>query len=123
MSTILFPKLLEPQRPFEFPKSLTEKCLPTRIADFVGISKTKRTFLNFCEAPRPISFCLVGEQSVGKPARRLTLAKTMGCCVRHNHADRHRDCHRDCRVHRHYCVRPRSIFRPDLVAQACTSRI
>ena len=37
----LFPELCEPQRLFEFPQSLTEKYLPTKIADFAGLSRVK----------------------------------------------------------------------------------
>jgi DNA polymerase III gamma/tau subunit len=57
-----------------FPEPLAEKYRPARIADFIGLERTRRVLSAFCERPTSGAWLFVGPSGVGKSTMALALA-------------------------------------------------
>lgn len=81
-SALLFPDMAELPG-FNFPEPLCEKYRPTRIADFAGLSETKRTLQGFVFNPRAIGLLFVGPAGTGKTSMGITLARELSGFLHH----------------------------------------
>src|ERR1019366_1507676 len=71
------------QNGFEYPMPLTEKYLPRRIEDFIGLEGPKRVFENLLKAPRPVAVLLVGPPGCGKTALAMAFADQLPGTLHH----------------------------------------
>ena len=62
---------------FAFPVRLSEKYRPRRVADFVGLPKTKRILSTFVAKPYACSFLLYGPSGIGKSSMAHAMAEEM----------------------------------------------
>jgi len=81
-STLLFPELA-PMPGFAFPEPLCEKYRPTRIAEFAGLTETKRTLAGFVSNPRAIGMLFCGPAGTGKTSMALAVARELQGFVHH----------------------------------------
>lgn len=68
---------------FEFPQPLSEKYRPQRIADFVGLEKTKKILAKFAAKPFPSAWLFVGPSGTGKTTMGLALAAELPAELHH----------------------------------------
>lgn len=83
MATLLFPEMAEPQYGFGFPVPLSEKYRPRLIADFAGLSETKKVLTGFVRNPSNCGFLFVGPAGTGKTSMGLALAGELRAFVHH----------------------------------------
>lgn len=67
----------------EFPKSLTEKYIPKRVDDFVGMDGMKIVMRNFLANPYPSAWLFVGPSGTGKTSLALAMAEAIPAELRH----------------------------------------
>jgi replication-associated recombination protein RarA len=72
---------MESQTAMDFPKPLTEEFRPTRIADFVGLSKQKKMLSNLVKQPRPCALLFVGTPGSGKTTLAQAFAAELNATV------------------------------------------
>jgi ATPase family protein associated with various cellular activities (AAA) len=66
-----------------FPQPLAEKYRPLRIADFVGLEKTKRIITKLAANPYPSAWLFLGPSGTGKTTMALALAAEIPAELHH----------------------------------------
>jgi hypothetical protein len=71
------------QNGFAYPMPLTEKYLPRKIEDFIGLEGPKRLLANLLKAPRPVAIMLIGPPGSGKTTMTMAFADQLPGTLHH----------------------------------------
>jgi DNA polymerase III delta prime subunit len=66
-----------------YPQSLSDKYLPKRVSDFIGLQAAKRALAKFVANPYPSAWLFVGPPGTGKTSMALAMANEIPAEVRH----------------------------------------
>ena len=72
---------MESQQNLNYGRSLTEEYKPTRIADFVGLTKEKKILSAFVKNPKPCAILLQGASGTGKSTMAEAVARELDATV------------------------------------------
>ena len=81
-SSLLFPDMAELPG-FDFPVPLSEKYRPARIADFAGLTETKRILAGFASNPQAIGLLFAGPAGTGKTSMAIAVAREVAGFLHH----------------------------------------
>lgn len=105
-SSLLFPDMAALPG-FDFPQPLSEKYRPMRIAEFAGLTETKRTLAGFAANPRSIGLLFCGSAGTGKTSMGIALAREVDGFLHHVSAGNCTvEAIRDLAFSCHYCPPP-----------------
>jgi DNA polymerase III gamma/tau subunit len=66
-----------------FPRPLTEKYRPTRIADFIGLERPKKILSAFCKRPASGAWLFIGPSGLGKSTMAMALSDSSSALAWH----------------------------------------
>ena len=81
-NTLLFPEMAPPPT-FDFPRPLSEKYQPKRIAEFSGLAEPKKILAGFAAHPRNCGWLFFGPAGTGKTSMAFALASEIGGYTHH----------------------------------------